>query len=309
MSDVGRPVSVERAPLAVPPRLLTLIRNAISPGTLNALPSLALFFAGFVGPLVIVGLMSFVPQRTFGFHGIWTIENYVRLFGSGSGYYISFLWSFGLAVATVAILLFVCYPMAYGMAKVFGRWTAPIMLLMVLPLFVSENVRLFGWIIFLMKGNGIFAGIVKTVFGIDPGSMLYTPDVVLLGMCYVYLPFMLFPIVLGVSMVPKDLVESASDLGANRFQIFREIELPLAMPGILVGTLLTFILAVGAVSEATVLGGQNASVVALDIRREFTYSQNWSGGSAIAMVVTVLTGILVVLLLSRLDLDRLLGKR
>lgn len=309
MSDVGHPIGAERAPLAEPPRLLTLLRNLTSPGALNAVPALALFLAGFAGPLVIVGLMSFVPERTFGFHGVWTVENYTRLFAGDSSYYISFIWSFGLAIATVAILLLVTYPMAYGLAKVFGRWTAPITLLMVLPLFVSENVRLFGWVLFLMKGNGIFAGIMKTLFGLDPGSMLYTPEVVLFGMCYTYLPFMLFPIELGIAMVPKDLVESASDLGANRLQIFREIELPLAMPGILVGTLLTFILAVGAVSEATVLGGQNASVVALDIRREFTYSQNWSGGSAIAMVVTVLTGILVLLLLSRLDLDRLLGRR
>ena len=93
------------------------------------------------------------------------------------------------------------------------------------------------------------------------------------------------------------------------FQMFREIEVPLAMPGLLVGGLLTFILAVGAISETTILGGQNISVVALDIRHEFTYNQNWPGGSAIAMLVTVLTGVLVMTLLNRLNLDRLLGKR
>ena len=309
MREAARPIGGEHGPLAEPPRLLTFIRNAVSPGALNALPVIALFLAGFAGPLVIVGLMSFVPERTFGFHGVWSVESYARMFTGETSHYISFIWSFGLAFATVAILLLVCYPIAYGMAKVFGRWTAPITLLLVLPLFVSENVRLFGWVLFLMKGGGILAGIAKTLFGVDPGSMLYTPEVVLLGMCYVYLPFMLFPIELGIAMVPKDVVESASDLGANRWQIFREIELPLAMPGILVGTLLTFVLAVGAVSEATILGGQNISVIALDIRRDFTYSQNWPGGSAVAMLVTVVTAVLVVLLLMRLNLDRLLGRR
>jgi spermidine/putrescine transport system permease protein len=195
------------------------------------------------------------------------------------------------------------------MAKVFGKWSAPIMLLMVLPLFVSENVRLFGWVIFLMKGGGIFAGTMKTLFGLDPGSILYQASAVLLGLCYVYLPFMLFPMMLGVSMVPKDVVESASDLGANRWQIFREVELPLAMPGVLVGGLLTFILAVGAISEATILGGQNALVVAIEIRHLFTYAQNWPMGSSVAMLVTLFTAILVVAVLSRLNLDRLLGKR
>jgi spermidine/putrescine transport system permease protein len=292
-----------------PSRLLALLRSIASPGVLNAVPPLLLFLTGFLGPLVLVGLTSFIPARTFGFHGDWTLENYSQLFAEGSSHYIPFLWSFGLAAACVAFLLMICYPIAYGMAKVFGKWASPITLLLVLPLFVSENVRLFGWVIFLMKGGGIFAGIMKTLFGLDPGSMLYTPAVVLFGLCYVYLPFMLFPIVLGVSMIPKDLVESANDLGASRFQMFREIEVPLAMPGLLVGGLLTFILAVGAISETTILGGQNISVVALDIRHEFTYNQNWPGGSAIAMLVTVLTGVLVMTLLNRLNLDRLLGKR
>ena len=295
--------------LAQPSRLLTLLRSITSPGVLNATPALLLFMAGFMGPLVLVGLTSFIPERTFGFHGDWTVENYSRMFAEGSSHYIPFLWSFGLAVACVAILLLICYPIAYGMAKVFGKWATPITLLLVLPLFVSENVRLFGWVIFLMKGGGIFAGIMKTLFGLDPGSMLYTPIVVLFGLCYVYLPFMLFPIMLGVSMIPKDLVESASDLGASRFQIFREVEIPLAMPGLLVGGLLTFILAVGAISEAGILGGQNISVIGIDIRHEFTYAQNWAGGSAIAMLVTVLTAMLVLILLNRLNLDRLLGRR
>ena len=277
-----------------------------SAGVLSATPVLVFFLIGFVGPLVIVLAFSFTPERTFDLGAGFTTENYERIFTES--YYISFIWSFALAGVTVACNLLIGYPIAYGLAKLFGRWAAPVMLVLVIPLFVSENVRLFGWYLFLIKGGGILAGGLKT-FGIDTGTMLYMPGTILMGMIYVYLPFTLFPIVLGLSMVPRDQVEASRDLGANRFQIFREVELPIAMPGILIGALLTFVLAVGAISEAKLLGGQNTPVIAQDIQHEFTYAQNWPLGSAISVLAIVVTGILVVVVMRRLDLDRLLGRR
>ena len=277
-----------------------------SAGVLSATPVLVFFLIGFVGPLVIVLAFSFTPERTFDLGAGFTTENYERIFTES--YYISFIWSFALAGVTVACNLLIGYPIAYGLTKLFGRWAAPVMLVLVIPLFVSENVRLFGWYLFLIKGGGILAGGLKT-FGIDTGTMLYMPGTILMGMIYVYLPFTLFPIVLGLSMVPGDQVEASRDLGANRFQIFREVELPIAMPGILIGALLTFVLAVGAISEAKLLGGQNTPVIAQDIQHEFTYAQNWPLGSAISVLAIVVTGILVVVVMRRLDLDRLLGRR
>ena len=184
------------------------------------------------------------------------------------------------------------------------------MLVLVIPLFVSENVRLFGWYLFLIKGGGILAGGLKTCLRHRaPARLLYEPGTILMGMIYVYLPFTLFPIVLGLSMVPRDQVEASRDLGASRFQIFREVELPIAMPGILIGALLTFVLAVGAISEAKLLGGQNTPVIAQDIQHEFTYAQNWPLGRRSRCWPSWLTGILVVVVMRRLDLDRLLGRR
>ncbi len=114
---------------------------------------------------------------------------------------------------------------------------------------------------------------------------------------------------LGLSLVPKDQIDAAGDLGANRWQVFREVELPIAMPGILIGSLLTFVLAVGAISEAKVLGGANIVVISHAIQHEFTYAQNWPLGSAISMFAIAITGILVIYIMRRLDLDRLLGRR
>ena len=133
--------------------------------------------------------------------------------------------------------------------RVFGRWSTLLTLLFTIPLFVSENIRLYGWVLFFIK-NGVLLGSMKSLFGIETESILFTLGAILLGMVYVYLPFMLFPMTLSVAMVPNDTREAAPDLGASRWQVFREVELPLSMPGIVIGFLLTFVLAVGAIAEA-----------------------------------------------------------
>jgi spermidine/putrescine transport system permease protein len=114
---------------------------------------------------------------------------------------------------------------------------------------------------------------------------------------------------LGISMIPKETTEAAADLGATRLQIFREVELPLAMPGIIIGCLLTFVLAVGAIAEFKVLGGQSVIPIAHDIEIAFTYAQNWPLGAALAVLLMLVVGTLVLLVLRRFDLDRILGRR
>jgi spermidine/putrescine transport system permease protein len=202
----------------------------------------------------------------------------------------------------------ICYPIAYGLSRVFGRWSPILTLLFTIPLFVSENVRLYGWILFFIK-NGVLLGTLKSWFGFEPESWLFTRGLVLFGMVYVYLPFMLFPMTLGVSMVPNETREAALDLGASRWQVFREVELPLSMPGIIIGFLLTFVLAVGAIAEAKILGGQTIIPITHDIEIAFTYAQNWPLGAALAVLLMLVVGILVLFVLRRFDLDAVLGKR
>jgi spermidine/putrescine transport system permease protein len=275
-------------------------------GRRHSLPILLLLLLGFVAPLLTIVAFSFMPPRTF---SIWqwpTFENYRVIFEET--FYTSFLWSLGMAVVTVAILIAICYPVAYGLAKTFGRWANLVTLVMVLPLFVSENVRLYGWVLFFIKG-GVLLGSIKSLFGIELDSVLFQPGTIIFGMVYVYLPFMLFPMTLGVSMVPRDLVDAANDLGASRLQIFREVELPLAMPGLVIGSLLTFVLAVGAIAEAKVLGGQSVIPVTHDIEIAFTYAQNWPLGAGISVMLILIVGALVLAVLRRFDLDRILGRR
>jgi len=262
--------------------------------------------AGFVAPLAAVVWFSFMPARSFSLAAAPTFENYRTIFEGTN--YISFLWSLGLAVITVGLLALICYPVAYGLVRIFGRWSTLLTLLFTIPLFVSENIRLYGWVLFLIK-NGVLLGTLKSVFGIELESVLFTLPAILLGMVYVYLPFMLFPMTLGISMVPEETRDAAFDLGASRWQVFKEVELPLSMPGIVIGFLLTFVLAVGAIAEAKVLGGQQIIPITHDIEIAFTYSQNWPLGAALAVLLMLVVGALVISALRRFDLDRFLGRR
>lgn len=278
----------------------------LAPGRRHALPLLALLGIGFLAPLLAILWFSVTPPRSFTLWHTPTFENYRTIFAET--FYQSALWSLGLAMVTVVLLALICYPLAYGLAKVFGRWANLLTLFLVLPLFVSENLRLYGWILFFIKG-GVLLGGLKAMTGLQPESWLFTPGMIIFGMVYVYLPFMLFPMTLGVSMVPRETTEAAADLGASRGQVFREIELPLAMPGITIGCLLTFVLAVGAIAEAKVLGGQSVIPITHDIEIAFTYAQNWPLGAALSVLLMIVVGALVLTVLRRFDLDRILGRR
>lgn len=276
------------------------------PGRRHALPMLTLLLIGFAAPLLAVVWFSFLPPRSFDLWQGLTLDNYRAIFAET--YYRSFLWSLGLAVMATATLVVICYPVAYGLAKLFGRWANLVTLLLVLPLFVSENMRLYGWVLFFIKG-GVLQGTLSNLFGLDVETVLFTPEMIVFGMVYVYLPFMLFPMTLGLSMVPRDVTEAARDLGASRLQVFREVELPLAMPGIVIGCLLTFVLSVGAIAEAKVLGGQSVIVITHDIEIAFTFAQNWPLGAALSVLLMLVVGTLVLVVLRRFDLDRILGRR
>lgn len=276
------------------------------PGVLSAIPICLFLLIGFIGPLVLVVAYSFMPPKAFTLDHTPTIQNYISVVTES--YYISFSWSLILSVTTVFLLLLVAYPIAYGMAKIFGRWAALVTILIALPLLISENIRLFGWVLLLLK-NGIIDGTLNAVFGFSASGMLYTVPAIILGLIYVYLPFMLFPMVIGMSMVPDSLKEAASDLGASRLQIFREVELPLSMPGILIGSMLTFILALGSLAESKILGGQTIVMIADDIESAFTFAQNWPKGSVLSVIMIVLSGAIVYFLFRKIDLDRIIGRR
>ena len=276
-----------------------------STGFFCALPVIVLLLLVFIAPLFVVFGFSFVPARTFNLFTTPTLENYQAIVADT--YYLSFGWSLFLAALAVMILFIICYPLAFAMAKVFGRFSIFITIAIVISLLVSENIRLFGWVLVLMKG-GVFLGYLEHWFAVELESWLYGGPIIVFGLVYVYLPFMLFPLALGISMIPNELRQAASDLGANRWTIFREIDLPLAMPGILIGCMLTFVLCTGAMAEAKVLGGGNILTMVDEIETAFTYKQNWPLGSALSVILIITVAGIALFTLRTIDLDRILGK-
>lgn len=275
-------------------------------GLLSALPLATVLAISFLAPLVVVAIFSVMPQKVFSLANMPDFSSYAVVLEQG--YYRSLLWSLGMALASTVILVVVCWPLAYAMAKVFKGFTLVLTIAVVMSLFVSENIRLFGWVLTLMKG-GLIEGHVRAWTGVGFDSPLYGVPIIVFGLVYVYLPFMLFPLAQGIAMVPDETRQAAYDLGATRAQVLWQIEVPLAAPGIVVGSLLSFVLAAGALAESKILGGQAVIAIADDIETAFTFGQNWPLGSALSMILIVLIGGLALFGVSRVDLDAIMGRK
>jgi spermidine/putrescine transport system permease protein len=274
-----------------------------NPGPWFALPVVLFLLLCFAMPIVIVTWYSFMPPRTFDLGTSFTVENYTAAISEGYGRPL--MWSLIGASITTVVTALISWPAAVILHRHAGKWASVVSALIALPIFISESVRLFGMNVFMMPRAGILAGTLDAVFGIRIGSILNTWEAALIGMIYIHLPFMLFPLILGISLIPQDRIEAARDLGANRWQVFREVELPLALPGLMIGALLTFVLALGANAEAAILGGRAVTVVTAAIEQRFNYAQDWPMGAALTVMVIAVTAAIVLPVLARLDLNRL----
>ena len=275
-------------------------------GFLSALPITIVLAVSFLAPLAVVAIFSIMPPKVFSIFNTPDFSAYSVFFTQG--YYKSLLWSLFMALISTFILVIISWPLAYGMAKVFGRFTLVLTIAVVMSLFVSENIRLFGWVLTLMKG-GLIEGHWRYFTGTGFDSPLYGVPIIIFGLVYVYFPFMLFPLAQGIAMVPDDTRQAAFDLGASRWQVLWQIEVPLAAPGIVVGSLLSFVLAGGALAESKILGGQAVIAMADDIETAFTYGQNWPLGSALSIILILIIGCLAIFGVGKVDLDSIMGRK
>ncbi len=275
-------------------------------GLFAAAPLALTLALGFAAPLTIVALFSTMPERVFDLGHAPDFSAYKAMIAQG--YWRSLLRSLAMALSATLILMLLCWPLAFAMAKLWRRFSLVITVAVVLSLFVSENIRLFGWVLVLMKG-GLLDGYLRHWFGWGTDGLIYNPGVIVFGLVYVYFPFMLFPMAQGAAMIPDDARQAAFDLGASRWTVLREIDLPLAAPGIVVGALLCFVLSTGAIAEAKLLGGRSVISIGDDVETAFTYAQNWPLGSALAMALIAVLAGFVALALGRIDLDRIMGRR
>jgi spermidine/putrescine transport system permease protein len=188
-------------------------------------------------------------------------------------------------IGTIACLL-IGFPFAYWLAvKVPPRWRGLLLGLTIVPFWTNFLVRTLGWLI-LLQPNGALSSVLQDLQLIGgPLDVLDTREAVQLGVVYNYLPLMIFPLFVALDRLDPALREASKDLGANRWRTFRQVTLPLAMPGIVAGLLLVFIPLTGDYITAAVLGGAKGNMVGALVASQFNTAQNWALGSAMAVIL------------------------
>jgi len=190
---------------------------------------------------------------------------------------------YGLIVTVLTLLI--GYPMAYTIAFRGGRIKNVLLLLVILPFFTSFVIRTLSWKL-ILADNGFLLGTLKG-WGLldDSFRLIATPIAVISGLTYNFLPFMVLPLYVALEKIDVRLVEAASDLYASRFQAFLRITLPLSMPGVFAGSLLTFIPAVGDFVNAALLGSPDTQMIGNVIQRLFLSNNDYPQAAALSFVL------------------------
>jgi len=284
----------------------------VTPPYVLLLPLAVLLLVMFVGPMVAIVLFSVQPGNAISLNpGTWTVEHYAEILGgmaSGEGVYGDVLVNTAaVSAVTTVVTLVLSYPAAYALARKIKRYKTVFLLVLIIPLFTSVNIRVFGWALFLVN-NGVLESVVS-LFGVSNyPTMMYQRWTIILGTTYVYMPFMLFPIYLSLLSIEDETIAAAQDLGANRWTLFRRIVLPLSKPGVIIGSLFVFILSLGADVEAQILGGGSIFTMASNINYSFGYSQNWPLGSAQAVGLLIITVVCGVIILRTINLKEIASR-
>jgi spermidine/putrescine transport system permease protein len=252
----------------------------LAPGT----AWLLLFFAIPMGYMFIVSLQE--GTLGTGFQLTWNFGIYAEVIGQ---YWPLFLRSIFFALLTTIITLLIGYPMAYTIAFRGGRFKNALLLIVVLPFFVSFVIRTLNWRM-ILSDNGMVFGTLKDIGLLDPSfHFLATPASVIFGLTYNFLPFMILPLYVALEKIDRRLIEAATDLYASRAQAFWRITFVLSLPGVVAGSLLTFIPAVGDFINAEVIGAGNPDSIMIGnvIQRKFIDSLDYAAASALAFVLVV----------------------
>jgi putrescine transport system permease protein len=221
------------------------------------------------------------------------LNNYIRLF-TDNLYVAAYLSSIRIAAIATVITLLIGYPMAYAIARAPDKLRNILLMLVVLPFFTSFLLRIYALTGF-MRGNGLinqFLGL----FGIEPLVMMQTDFAVYVGIVYSYLPFMILPLYTILVKLDVALFEASADLGARPWQTFLSVTLPLSLPGIVAGSLLVFIPAVGEFVIPALLGGPETLMIGRVLWDEFFSATNWPRAAAVAVAMLVVVVVPIMLL-------------
>ena len=282
------------------------VGRRFAPGLL-LLPGGAWLIAFFAIPMAFMLLIS-LQTGTFdtGYQLTWNFGIYPEVVAE---YWELYARSFLFAVLTTAITLAIGYPVAYFIAFRGGRMKSILLLLVILPFFVSFVIRTLNWRM-ILSDNGLVFGPLKDIGLLAPDfHFLATPASVVFGLTYNFLPFMILPLYVALEKVDKNLIEAANDLYASRVSAFWRITFLLSLPGVFAGSLLVFIPAMGDFITAEVIGAGNPQVFMVGniIQRKFLDSLDYPAAAALAFVLVIAVMGLVTVYTRLLGSDRLTG--
>ncbi len=282
-----------------------VVRSLNQPGAAGRLTALAIPYAWlglfFLLPLLIVlkisvsesvmGIPPYEPILTFAENATLqihlTFSNFVLLLRDDM-YVVAYVNSVKIAAISTLISVLLGYTMAYGIARSPLRWRYLLLMLIIIPFWTSFLIRIYAMIGFL-KDNGLVNNLLMALGIIDqPLAIMYTPAAVYIGIVYSYLPFMVLPIYAALERMDPSLLEAASDLGAKPWKAFLRVTLPLSMPGVVAGSLLVFIPAVGEFVIPELLGGLGSPMIGKVLWAEFFSNRDWPVSSAVAVAMLAL---------------------
>ncbi len=244
---------------------------------------------GLLIPIAILfrySLNAFVPGRFM--VDALTLDNYVKFFSDP--FYLNILTrTVRVAFITTAICLVLGFPLAYVLARMQSGWKNLLIMLVVLPLFVGNAVRAAGWMVAFGSKGFVNASLIGAGLTSSPIEIMYTETAVVIGITAVNLPFMVLTLSSVIEGIDPAVEEAAFSLGAHPWAMARRVLVPLAMPGILAGTILTFILAMNAYATPVLLGGPKFQTMGPLVYNQFAQQNNWPFGAAISFILMTAT--------------------
>lgn len=230
-----------------------------------------------VAPLIFVAYYAFTDSS-----GAFTLENISEL----SKYTTTFLRSIWFGIVATIICLIIAFPLAYFISQKTEKVQRTLVLLVMLPMWMSFLIRTYSWMALLQDTGIINSFLIK--IGIDPVHMINTQGAVILGMVYNFLPFMITPIYSVMAKLDHSMIEACQDLGGNRLTCVRRCIIPMSMPGVVSGITMVFVPSVSTFYISQKLGGGSFDLIGDVIERQFQQSYNYNLGAAISFVLMIL---------------------
>jgi putative spermidine/putrescine transport system permease protein len=263
-------------------------RKRGSPAFGLAAPATIFVLLALLGPLALMFRYSFnrfVPAELMA--SALTLENYAK-FLQDAFYQNVLLTTLGISAISTLLCLVAGFPVAYFMVRLASpRWRPLLFILIILPLLMGNAVRTAAWMVIL--GDKGLLSAAMTATGLAPLKLMYTPTAVVIGLVSVLLPFMIVTLQSVLEGIERNLEDAAQSLGAGHLTVLRRVVLPLALPGILAGTMLCFILSMNAYATPVLIGGPQFHMMAPEVYQQVTKAMNWPFGAALAFILMAVT--------------------